>query len=80
MGVPGGDVRMPNGITLSYPVARSLDKDGQIQIEANAKGEGGITPTIKIPITVESLQRMAEGKDIVIEKAMEVLSKTQQSN
>ncbi|HOV32184.1 MAG TPA: S41 family peptidase [Candidatus Hydrogenedens sp.] len=77
MGVPGGDVRMPGGITLSYPVARSLDKNGQIQIEANAKGEGGITPSVKVPINVETLLKMAEGKDIAIEKAIEVLSKTQ---
>lgn len=77
MGVPGGDVRMPGGIILSYPVARSLDENGQIQIEANAKGEGGITPSIKVPVNAETLLKMAEGKDIVIEKAIELLNKTQ---
>lgn len=74
MGVPGGDVRMPNGITVSYPVARSLDKDGNIQIEGNAQGEGGIIPTVKIPINAENIQKIfVDGKDIVLEKAIECL-------
>ncbi len=74
MGVPGGDVRMPNGITLSYPVARSLDKEGNIQIEGNAQGEGGITPTIRIPINTENIQKIfVDGKDVILEQAKEYL-------
>ena len=74
MGVPGGDVRMPDGITVSYPVARSLDKDGNVQIEANAKGEGGIAPTIRIPINTDNLQKIfVDKKDIVLEQAIEYL-------
>lgn len=74
MGVPGGDIRMPHGITVSYPVARSLDKDGNIQIEGNAQGDGGIAPSIKIPINAENIQKIfVDGKDIVLEKAIESL-------
>ncbi|MGC8845237.1 MAG: S41 family peptidase, partial [Candidatus Hydrogenedens sp.] len=75
MGVPGGDVRMPEGITVSYPVARSLDKDGQVQIEANAQGEGGIAPTIKIPMNEDNLQKIfIDKKDIILERAIEYLN------
>ncbi|HOK09725.1 MAG TPA: S41 family peptidase [Candidatus Hydrogenedens sp.] len=74
MGVPGGDVRMPNGITLSYPVARSLNKEGQIQIEANAQGVGGIVPSVKVPITTDTLKQLGTNKkDVVLEYAIQHL-------
>jgi len=74
MGVPGGDVRMPNGLTVSYPVARSLDKEGIVQIEANAQGEGGIKPAVKVPLNLENLQKIYIGEeDVVLQQALDVL-------
>ncbi len=76
MGVPGGDVRLPNGITVSYPVARSLDSEGKVQIEADAEGNGGIMPTIKVPINTENLQKIfIDGEDIVLQHALQLLKK-----
>ncbi|MCX8065935.1 MAG: S41 family peptidase [Candidatus Hydrogenedentes bacterium] len=63
VGAPGGDIRMPRGITLSYPVACSLDKEGNIQIEADANGNGGVTPGVKVPLTSENLLKFIKHRD-----------------
>lgn len=78
VGIPGGDIRMPTGITLSYPIARSLNSEGQIQIEADATGKGGIEPTIKLPINHEYLiQTFTEKKDYLLDQAIKFLSNNQ---
>lgn len=67
VGAPGGDIRMPRGITLSYPVARSLDKDGNIQLEADANRKGGLSPDVKLKLDETSLLNL---EDIVLNSAV----------
>jgi len=77
VGLSGGDIQMPRGITLSYPVARSLDKEGKIQVEADADGNGGVAPTHKVPLTSELIRKYAEseGEDFLLSLAVDYLLK-----
>ncbi len=63
VGLPGGDIQMPRGITLSYPVARSLDREGKIQVEADAEGNGGVIPSLKVSLSSELVRKYAQSQD-----------------
>lgn len=73
-GAVGGDISLPQDITLSYPVGRSLDEQGSILVDSNAQGEGGVAPDVRIPLTVDLLRtRFDSGKDILLNEATSLL-------
>jgi len=72
--VGGGYADLPDGRALYFPVGRVLDAEGAIQGEANAAGEGGITPDLRVPLTFENVRALyAEGEDLLLRYADEAL-------
>ena len=67
----GGSVEqfvMPEFIFVQFTIGRALDGNGEVQIEGK-----GIEPTIKVPISLETLQSAAQGEDSVLAVAQDYL-------
>jgi carboxyl-terminal processing protease len=73
-GMSGGQVKMPEGITIDYPFGQSLDKDKHIQLDSR-NGVGGVSPSIRIPMTEKNALRIANGEDVELEEAQRILTK-----
>lgn len=71
-GMAGAKIKMPGGITVDYPYGQSLDKDKNIQIDSR-NGIGGVSPSIRIPMTAENAIGIANGKDVELEEAVKIL-------
>ena len=68
----GGSVEqflMPEGIYTQMTIGRAVDADGNIHLEGK-----GVVPTVKVPVTVETLQKQANGEDVILEAAEKALS------
>jgi carboxyl-terminal processing protease len=75
--VMGPVIEMPGGYSIMYPVGQSLDRDRKIQLDSNER-EGGVAPTIRVPLTMENVLRSASGIDVELEYALEVLKGKQE--
>jgi C-terminal processing protease CtpA/Prc len=63
----GGSVEaffMPEGIYCQMTVGRALDPNGNVHIEGK-----GIVPTVKVPVTADTLQKQGKGEDVILEAA-----------
>ena len=70
--------RLPEGLAFLFFEGRSLDKNNQIQVDANWEGEGGITPDVCVPVTVEQVEaQYRQGKDVILQAAIEYLQNNQ---
>jgi len=68
----GGSVEqflMPEGIYTQITIGRAVDAKGEIHLEGK-----GVVPTVKVPVTAETLQKQANGEDVILEAAEEALS------
>jgi C-terminal processing protease CtpA/Prc len=68
----GGSVEqflMPEGIYTQMTIGRAVDANGDIHLEGK-----GVVPTVKVPVTVETLQKQANGEDVILEAAEKALS------
>jgi C-terminal processing protease CtpA/Prc len=68
----GGSVEqflMPEGIYTQMTVGRAVGADGEIHIEGT-----GVVPTVDVPVTVQTLEREANGEDVMLEAAEDALS------
>ena len=75
----GGGIEMPGGTTLIYPIGRSLDAAGNIQVESNAEGQGGLTPDVLLPVDRDYLyRRFVNVENIVLDKARALLAQDAQ--
>ncbi len=73
-GMAGAQVKMPGGITIDYPFGQSLDKDKNVQLDSQ-NGIGGVSPSIRIPMTEENALRIANGEDVELKEALRILTK-----
>jgi hypothetical protein len=67
----GGSVEqflMPEGIFTQITMGRAVDAEGNIHLEGK-----GVVPTVKVPVTFETLQRQANGEDVILEAAEQAL-------
>lgn len=62
------DFLMPEGLLVRMTVGRAVDAEGNIHLEGK-----GVVPTVKVPVTAETLQRQANGDDVILEAAEEAL-------
>ena len=63
----GGSVQqfvMPEGIFVQLTIGRALDANGDAHIAGV-----GVTPTVKVPVSFETLQATADGRDPVLDAA-----------
>lgn len=67
----GSRIILPGGLVYSFPSGPALDGDFQIMIDTNAKGEGGIYPDIRIPMSLNRVMREANGEDVELSAAVE---------
>ena len=68
----GGDITMPGGYAISYPVGRMLDEAGEIRVTAGADMVGRVQPEIRIPLTLEAYDAFFnENRDVVLDRAIE---------
>jgi C-terminal processing protease CtpA/Prc len=68
----GGSVEqflMPENLTVQLTIGRAVDANGNIHIEGT-----GVVPTVHVPVTVETLQKEANGEDVVLAAAETALS------
>jgi C-terminal processing protease CtpA/Prc len=68
----GGGVEaflMPENTYVQLTVSRQMDADGNVHIEG-----GGIAPDVRVPVTIESIQREQAGEDVILEAAVKVIS------
>jgi C-terminal processing protease CtpA/Prc len=72
----GGSVEqflMPEDISTQLTIGRAVDAQGNIHLEGK-----GVVPTIKVPVTAETLQKQANGEDVVLEAAEKIISQSTQ--
>jgi C-terminal processing protease CtpA/Prc len=70
-GGAGGSVnslRLPGGITFTYTQSRAVDAHGVPIVEAR-----GVAPTMRVPVTIETVQAQAQGRDPVLDAALAYL-------
>jgi carboxyl-terminal processing protease len=48
-------VELENGFRFNYPVGRSLDEKGEIQLDSDADGYGGVMPDERVPLTIDTM-------------------------
>ena len=63
----GGSVEaffMPENIYCQLTVGRALDPNGDVHLEGK-----GVVPTVKVPVTTDTLQQQANGEDVVLQAA-----------
>ena len=71
-GLSGSEAAMPGGITARWPSGQSLDVNKEIQLDSR-DDVGGVSPTIRIPMTAENAIRIANGEDVELEEAVRIL-------
>jgi C-terminal processing protease CtpA/Prc len=68
----GGSVdqfKMPEDLMVQITTGRAVDAQGNIHLEGK-----GVVPTVKVPVTAETLQKQANGEDVVLAAAEQVIS------
>ncbi len=60
---------MPEDIFTQITIGRAVDAKGNIHLEGK-----GVVPTVKVPVTAETLQKQANGEDVILEAAEQALS------
>jgi C-terminal processing protease CtpA/Prc len=68
----GGSVEpfmMPENISAQMTYGRAVDAQGNIHLEGK-----GVMPTVKVPVTAETLQQQANGVDVVLAAAEKAIS------
>jgi C-terminal processing protease CtpA/Prc len=67
----GGSVEqflMPEDLHVQITTGRAVDANGDIHLEGK-----GVVPTVKVPVTVDTLKKQANGEDVILEAAEEAL-------
>ncbi len=72
-GMAGDEAKISGDIIVHWPYGQSLDKNKQVQIDSR-NGKGGVTPSIRTPMTLKNALRVAQGEDVELEHAIEVIN------
>ena len=67
----GGSVEqflMPENIYTQMTIGRAMDSQGNIHLEGS-----GVVPDVKVPVNAETLQREANGDDVILDAAIAYL-------
>ncbi|CCO23744.1 Peptidase S41 [Maridesulfovibrio hydrothermalis AM13 = DSM 14728] len=71
-GMTGGKALMPRSYEIEFPHGRSLDKNGEIQLDSK-DGIGGVTPDILVPRTSANMIDYANRVDVELKAAVAYL-------
>ena len=69
-GSTGSALLLPEGWRFDYPGGRSLDVNGEVQLDSDADGVGGVLPDVRVPWTPETRMALAAGGDPVLDAAI----------
>ncbi|SDO15946.1 S41 family peptidase [Acetanaerobacterium elongatum] len=72
-GLAGDEVKMPGGITVEFPYGQSLDENRVVQLDSR-NGIGGVSPSIRVPMTKQNALRAANGEDVELCEAVSLLT------
>jgi carboxyl-terminal processing protease len=74
-GLTSGETLMPGGLTINYPLGRSLDENYNIQLDSDSTKKGGVIPDIRIPLTVENMNAIyIDSVDVELDSAIAYLN------
>ena len=71
-GMTGGSIKMPGDHTMMYPIGRSVDQNGAIQLDSK-NGTGGVAPTVRVPKTSANVMAYAGHADVELQAAVQYL-------
>lgn len=71
-GLAGEIVAMPQGLTVKFPFGQSLDKNKQVQLDSKDM-KGGVSPDIRVPMTLENAIKWGAGDDAVLAAAVKYI-------
>lgn len=63
---------MPENTIVQMTTGRAVDAQGNIHLEGK-----GVVPTVKVPVTADTLQKQANGEDVVLDAAENALNQPQ---
>lgn len=63
------DFLMPENVQVQLTIGRAVDANGNVHLEGK-----GVVPTLKVPVTLDTLQKQANGEDVVLEAAENALN------
>ena len=63
------DFLMPEDITVQLTIGRAVGVDGTIHLEGT-----GVVPDVRVPVTLDTLKKEANGEDVVLAAAEKVIS------
>jgi carboxyl-terminal processing protease len=76
--VTDGEILMPENYMVVYPKIACLDESGNIMIDSDYTGIGGVKPDLKIPFNMESIKEMyVKGNDYEIDYLLNYLDNNQ---
>jgi len=69
---PGGQITMPGGYRVTYPIGRYLDSTNAIRIATTSNMKSRVTPDIDLPINMDTCAEFfLKNKDLVLQRAIE---------
>jgi carboxyl-terminal processing protease len=68
-GTGSKSVRLPGGLELSFPKAQSLGASGDIEVDSDYAGRGGVPADLRVPLDEAAVDAIGAGRDIVRERA-----------
>lgn len=72
-GMAGDEALMPGGLKIGWPFGQSLDRNRQVQLDSR-EGVGGVSPSIRTPMTKAAALRVAKGEDVELEHAIAIIN------
>jgi len=76
-GINGLQAIMPLDLYVLFPAGASLDENYAIQLDSNASLDGGVPPTIRVPLNRETVARAMAGEDVQLTYALHSLESRQ---
>ncbi len=77
-GLAGEEAKMPGELTIHWPSGQSLDEQKMIQLDSR-NGAGGVSPSIRIPMSEQNIVRTAKGEDVELEEAVRIIQNAQEN-
>jgi carboxyl-terminal processing protease len=73
-GLTSGETLMPGGLSVCYPLGRSLDKNFNIQLDSDFTKNGGVIPDIRVPFTRDNMDAIfIDSEDVELNEAIAYL-------
>lgn len=74
-GLTSGESLLPGGLSISYPLGRSLDAGDNIQLDSDATLQGGVEPDVRVPMTRANMLAMfVDAEDVELAEAIAYLN------